>query len=54
MKRSLRWSILALVAPLALLGATCGAKPGIKILNPAHGAYTTAASISVSGTVSRA
>lgn len=52
MKRSLRWSILALVAPLALLGATCGAKPGIKILNPAHGAFTTASSISVSGTVS--
>jgi hypothetical protein len=52
MTRNRRSLIVALAAPLLLLGATCGGKPGIKILNPVHGAHTTASSITVSGTVS--
>ena len=49
-RRALRLLFVLLAVPL--LGATCDGKPSIKILNPVDGAYTTAASISVSGTVS--
>lgn len=51
MQRSLRWLVLAVVAPLFTLGAVCGGQPQITITSPAHGTFTTASSVTVTGTI---
>jgi hypothetical protein len=51
MQRTMRWFVLAALAPLVTLGAVCGSTPTITITSPAHGTFSTAASVNVTGTV---
>lgn len=52
MQRRMRWLVLTTAAALYTLGAACGnTVPQITITSPAHGTFTTAASVTVTGTV---
>lgn len=51
MQRNLRWLVLATVATAITIGASCGGQPQITITSPAHGTFTTASSITVTGTI---
>jgi len=51
MQRRMRWLLLAVAVPLLALGAACGEIPVITITSPAHGTFTTASNITVTGTV---
>jgi hypothetical protein len=50
MKRNLR-RLALVVAPFWLLGATCGGVATINILTPAHGTFSTAASVTLTGNI---
>ncbi len=50
MKRNLRRLSLVL-APLWLLSLACGGSPTINILTPAHGTFSTAANVTITGNV---
>lgn len=52
MQRSLRWLVVASMAPLFALGAACGPQPAIVITSPTHGAYTTSTTVNLTGTIS--
>ena len=52
MQRTTRWLALVALAPLFTLGALCGRPPAvITITSPAHGTFTTAATVAVTGTI---
>jgi hypothetical protein len=52
MQRNKRWLVWTLAAPLlAIAMGACGAIPVITITSPAHGTFTTAATVNVTGTV---
>jgi hypothetical protein len=50
MTRNLRRLALVL-GPLWLLGATCGGVPTVNILTPAHGSFSTAANVTLTGNI---
>lgn len=50
MKRNLR-RLALLAAPLWLLSVACGGVPTINILTPAHGIFSTAANVTITGNV---
>jgi hypothetical protein len=52
MQRNLRWLILIVAAPLFGLGALCGPNPAIVFTSPAHGSFTTAATVNLTGAIS--
>jgi hypothetical protein len=49
--RSLRRVALLAMGPLFALGAACGPTPNITITSPGHGSFSTAASVTVTGTI---
>jgi hypothetical protein len=53
MSRPLR-STLSLLALAVLIGSACGSNPTITIVSPVHGAFTSAPSVTLSGTVTPA
>ena len=50
MKRNLR-RLAFVLGPLWLLGATCGGTPNINILTPAHGTFSTASNVTLTGNI---
>ncbi len=53
MTRTLR-RLAFVLGPLWLLGATCGGTPKINILTPAHGTFSTAANVTITGNIQNA
>jgi hypothetical protein len=49
MNRNVRWLLLLAVVPLWTLGAVCGGAPTVNILTPAHGSFSTAANVTLTG-----
>ena len=51
MKRSVRRLILFGLVPLWALGVACGGPPTVNVLTPAHGSFSTAANVTLTGNV---
>ncbi len=51
MKRSLRRLVLFGLMPLLAIGAACGGAPTVTILTPAHGTFSTASNVTLTGNV---
>ena len=51
MKPQLRRLVLTALVPLWALGVACGGVPTVNILTPAHGTFSTAANVTITGNV---